>query len=337
MLEVTDDKGDLAVAELAHGSARLQFRRPWAAAIDRAIGAVIEPIAAFLVAIEIVILDAVSARLRPSDAAVTATFDKTRAIFVRDARVSLSYPSTFWGNWLSLAGQVVTFYFVARLIGPKNLGTAGHPATYFDYVAINLAFMRFQMVAIQSFQQAMRSQQMIGTLEVLLATPTSLPLMILASGLWAFVLTLAQIVFFLAVAVGLGLQLNHVNLVSAAVFLALTILAMSPIGILSAASIMTFKQEAPTTLLFGGFGALLAGVVFPVDRLPHALQLISWFIPITHSLNGIRGAVAGVTLGGLAPDAWWLAAMTVILGPLSLYAFTRAVHRAKVDGTLGDY
>ena len=39
-----------------HQAARLEFRRPWAAAIDRAIGAVTEPVAAFLVAVEIVIL-----------------------------------------------------------------------------------------------------------------------------------------------------------------------------------------------------------------------------------------------------------------------------------------
>ena len=269
---------------------------------------------------------------------MTAAFDKTRAIFVRDARIALAYPATFWGNWISIAGQVVTFYFIAKLVGgSQSFGLAGHPATYFDYVAVNLAFVRFQNVAIHSFQQAMRSQQMIGTLEVLLATPTSLPLMILSSGLWAFVLTIAQIIFFLAIAVGLGLQLAHLNVATALVFLVLTALAMSPIGVLSAASIMTFKQEAPTSLMFAGFGALLAGVIFPVDRLPHALQLVSWLIPITHSLNGIRGAVAGASLAQLAPDAIWLGVMTIALGPLSLWAFSRAVRRAKVDGTLGDY
>ncbi|HTJ28725.1 MAG TPA: TRAP transporter large permease subunit [Candidatus Limnocylindria bacterium] len=39
-------------------SARYRFRRPWAAAIDRAIGALAEPVAAFLVAVEVIILAA---------------------------------------------------------------------------------------------------------------------------------------------------------------------------------------------------------------------------------------------------------------------------------------
>jgi len=269
---------------------------------------------------------------------VLSAADKAWAIFARDARIAIAYPANFWGGWLSIVGQIVTFYFIAKLIGPsKAYGIAGHPATYFDYVAVNLAFVRFQNVSIHSFQQAMRGAQMVGTLEALLATPTSLSLLILSSGLWAFTLTILQIVFFLAIALGLGLQLNHVNPITAVAFLVLTILAMSPIGVLSAASIMTFKQEAPTAMLFGGLGALLGGVLFPVDRLPHWLQVVSWMLPITHSLNGIRGAVAGASVFELGPDALWLATLTVVLGPISLYAFSRAVRRAKEDGTLADY
>ncbi|MBC5811521.1 MAG: ABC transporter permease [Candidatus Eremiobacteraeota bacterium] len=269
---------------------------------------------------------------------MVSTFDKAGALFSRDAKIALAYPVNFWGQWLSIVGQVLTFYFIARLVGPsESYGVAGHPATYFDYVAINLAFVRLQNVAIHSFQQAMRGAQMLGTIEVLMATPTGLPLLILSSGLWAFGLTIVQIAFFLAIASGLGLQLSHLNVLSTVVFLVLTLLAMSPLGVLSAASIMIFKQEAPTSFLFGGLASLLGGVLVPIDRLPHWLQAVSWALPITHSLNGIRGAFAGATLAQLAPDAIWLTVATCVLGPLSLYAFSRAVRRAKVDGTLGDY
>src|ERR1700716_2439260 len=46
------------VAETAVEPTQLTFRRPWAAAIDRVIGAVVEPLAALLVVVEIVILSA---------------------------------------------------------------------------------------------------------------------------------------------------------------------------------------------------------------------------------------------------------------------------------------
>jgi ABC-2 type transport system permease protein len=269
---------------------------------------------------------------------VPETFAKTAAIFRNDVRVALTYPLSFWGQWISIAAQVVTFYFIARLVGPASLlGVAGHAQTYFEYVAVNMTFMRFQSVAIHGFQDAVRNAQMLGTLEVTLATPTPLSLVVVGSGLFPFAVTLVQITFMLSIAHGLGLRLDHTNLVTALTFITLTVLAVSPIGILSAASIMLFKQGAPTNLLFGGFAALLSGVFIPIDHLPPIARSLSWFVPFTHALNGIRGAVAGASVGDLWGDAVWMAVMTVVLLPLSLYVFARAVHRAKIDGTLGDY
>ena len=46
----------MASADAALDAPDLTFRRPWAAAIDRAIGAVVEPAAAFLVIVEVAIL-----------------------------------------------------------------------------------------------------------------------------------------------------------------------------------------------------------------------------------------------------------------------------------------
>jgi ABC-2 type transport system permease protein len=263
---------------------------------------------------------------------------KSWAIFVRDARIALAYPMSFCSSWISLLGAAVTFYFISKLVGPSSaFGIGGRVVPYFDYVALNLAFVRFQNVAIHSYQQAMRGAQMLGTVEAMLVTPTGLPLLVLSSGLWAFALTIAQIVFFLGAAALLGLNLSHVDVAATVAFLILTVLAMSPIGVLSAASIMTFKQEAPTALLVGGAASLLGGVLFPVSRLPSALQALSWLLPLTHSLNGLRGAVEGATFWQLRGDALWLSCLTLALLPISLYVFARAVRRAKIDGTLGDY
>ena len=269
---------------------------------------------------------------------LATNLEKIGAIFVRDARLALSYPMSFWLGWVSIAGQVLAFYFMSKLIGPsKNFGFGGHASSYFDFVVVNLAFVEFQTVAIQSFQRAIRSDQMLGTLEAVLATPTSLPLIVLSSGLWAFTLTVIEVAVYLGIASLLGLNLTHTNLGTAAAFLVLTVACMSPVGVLSAASIMTFKQLGPTNWVANGLAMLLGGVLFPVSKLPLALQYVSWMLPITHALNGIRGAVNGATLAQLAPDAMWMAGCAVVLLPVSLVAFSHAVRRAKIDGTLGHY
>ncbi|MBV8355413.1 MAG: ABC transporter permease [Candidatus Eremiobacteraeota bacterium] len=263
---------------------------------------------------------------------------KARSIFVRDVRLAYSYVLTFWTNFLGTAGQAITFYFVAKLVAPTaSFGTAGHAMSYFEYVAVNLAFMRFQSAATTSFQRAVRNDQMMGTTEALMVTPTELPLMIASAGLWPFALAAIQIVVFLAVSMPLGLHLDHVDGVSLTAFTILTVLVMSPLGILAGAGIMSFKQELPTGLLVGGLASLLGGVLFPISKLPEALQRVAWLLPITHSLNGVRGAVVGASLWQLRADAVWLLVVSLVLVPLSLYVFARAVRRTKIDGTLGDY
>lgn len=275
---------------------------------------------------------------RANVASASLALRKTGAMFARDANIALAYPLSFWGSWVSLLGQVLTFYFISKLIGTSSsFGTGGRAVPYFDYVAVNLAFVRVQSVAMYSFQTAIRGWQMLGTVEAILVTPTSLSLLILSSGLWAFVLMVLQVAFILVVSVLLGLDLSHTNVVTALAFLLLTVLATAPLGVLSAASIMSFKQEPPTPLLAGGLASLLGGVLFPVSKLPIFLQAVSWLLPITHSLNGIRGAVEGASLRSLSGDALWLAVLAVVLLPLSLVVFGRAVRRAKIDGTLAAY
>jgi ABC-2 type transport system permease protein len=276
--------------------------------------------------------------LLPIPHALRSTLRKSGAIFKRDSALALSYDWSFWASWIGIVLQVLTFYFISKLIAPSpKYGFGGRAASYFDFVAVNLAFVRFQATAIACFQTAIRDDQLAGTLEVIMATPTSLPTIILSRGLWAFTLTLMQVAVFLILAVALGVSLSHVNPWSAIVFTLLTIACMSPLGVMSAASIMTFKQSGASSFVMSGLTQLLGGVMFPIAALPLVLQYVSWALPITHALNGIRGAVHGATIAQLAPDAAWLAIAALLLLPLSLWIFARAVQTAKMDGTLGQY
>jgi ABC-2 type transport system permease protein len=266
-------------------------------------------------------------------------WSKVGAIFVRDARLAFSYPLSFWLQWVSIVVSVAGFYFISQLVPPSNrFGYHGQVGSYFEFVIVGLAFASFQTTALQSFQRSIRGDQMLGTLEAILATPTNLPLIILSASVWSFFLTALQVAFYLTVAVVVfGLDLGHANLLTIACFLALTIGCMSPLGVMGAATIMTFKQAGPTNFVVGGAAQLLSGVLFPISLLPLPLQWISAALPLTHTLSGMRGGINGATIAQLAPDVVWLAVATAVLLPASLFVFRRAVERAKVDGTLGHY
>lgn len=264
---------------------------------------------------------------------------KAAAIYKRDRRLALSYDLAFIIQWLQIFMSIFSFYFIATLVPHKGLHGLLGPIDYFPYVVVNLAFMRFQLTALQSFQTAIRGDQMLGTLEVVMATPTTLPTIVLSTGLWGFTLTFFQAAVALLTGVMLGVHL-HPNFLTLAVFVLLTIACMSPLGVMAASTIMTFKQTAPTQFIGGSVTALLGGVLFPIAKLPEWLQKVSWCLPITHSLEGIRAALLeGVPLSNpiVGYDALWLIVATAILMPLSLFVFSRSVNLARRDGTLGHY
>jgi ABC-type multidrug transport system permease subunit len=270
---------------------------------------------------------------------VTAeTFSKMAAIFVRDARCALAYPAYFHSQWISIAIEVTIAYYLSMIVKPSAaFGANGQAGSYFTYLVISFAFVTFQNNAMLSFAESVREGQTTGTLEAVLATPTSLSLIVLGTGMWSFALTLARVVFYFLLAMLFGLKLQQMNWLTAGVFVLLTVAAVSPIGVFAAAATMAFKKTGPLAFAVNSATTLFGGVYLPLAKLPLALQVVGWLLPISHALNGIRGAFYGATLWDLRAEVTWMLVLTAVLLPSSLYVFARTVHCGRRDGTLGQY
>jgi ABC-type multidrug transport system permease subunit len=269
---------------------------------------------------------------------IAVAWSKAGAIFTRDAKLALSYEAQFAMQFVGALAEVVIMALIATMIPPSSrFGFDGKVASFFSYSIVNIAFVNLQTTALMTFSKTVREGQLQGTLEALIATPTSLPLVVLSSGLWAFTLTSLTSFGMLAFALLFGLDLSHTNVATLALFLVLTVAALSPLGVLSAAATMVLKQNAPFDFALSTLSYMFAGVYLPVSLLPQPLQLIGWLLPITHALNGLRAAVAGASPLQVEGEITWLVVATAILGPLSLTVFDRAVRHARADGTLGSY
>lgn len=276
----------------------------------------------------------IAERIGPQPDGIT----KVAAFFMRDWRMSTSYSTAFWLSWVAVLVDVAVAYFIGSLVKPSaNFGYGGHIGTYFSYLVINTTFLRFQSIAVQTFSLAIRDGQTMGTLEVLLSTPTNLALIVLSSGAYAFVYQLLQTFAYVGFAMLFGLSVSGTNVPTLIVFLFLAILAISPIGVMAAAATMVFKKTGPIEFLLTSVTTLFGGIYLPIRLLPAPLQVIGTLLPITHALNGIRAALGGATLVEMRVDLAWLLGMTALLLPASLFIFAYAVKRAKIDGTLGQY
>jgi lipooligosaccharide transport system permease protein len=73
---------------------------------------------------------------------------------------------------------------------------------------------------------------------------------------------------------------------------------------------------------------LFSGVFFPVDRLPHALQVIAQFTPLFHGVALVRGmTVQPETASRLILHGAWLAAFTAVGAAIAVRTFRRALER----------
>lgn len=261
------------------------------------------------------------------------------AFLKRDFENASSYKLSLILETSGLVTSVFTFYFISRLIG--NAGAEHleiYGANYFSFVLIGMAFSAYFWNQLGIFAGTIMTGQMSGTLEIMLTTPTKIPMILVASSAYRFLHTTVITIVYLLTGSLLGVNFSLVNIPAALVVFILTMLTFSALGLMSAAFILVFKRGDPVAWFLGSMGTLLGGAMFPVTVLPMWLQKISEFIPITHALRAMRLALLqGYSISLLAKDIFVLVIFALILLPLSLSVINLAVRKAKKDGSLFKY
>ncbi|MCF6148020.1 MAG: ABC transporter permease [Candidatus Kuenenia sp.] len=267
-------------------------------------------------------------------------FEKPYAFICRDFLNQSSYKISFVMQFTGIFISVVTFFFLSELLGGvalPHLQTYG--GNYFAFVIIGVALSSYLGVAMNTLSQTIREGQMLGTLEAMLVTHTGITTIIISSSLYSFVFTSIKVALYLLLGVFLfGLDIGNANLLAAFLIFLLTIIAFSSLGILSASFVMVLKKGDPISWVISSTFGVLGGVYYPISILPGWLQKASYFLPVTHALEGMRLALLkGYSFGALSQNIIVLIVFSIIMLPGSVCAFGYAVRKAKIDGTLTQY
>jgi ABC-2 type transport system permease protein len=269
----------------------------------------------------------------------SATFflRRVRAFVARDFQLAVSYRLEFFLRILTILLVVTTFYFVSKI----SIGGVTEYSQWRDPLVAwitGLAVLNYFMTGFSSLANAIRSEQMQGTLESVLLSPISVPTVIIASSAWDFVLATFHSSLYLFFA-WLFFDVRYQgNFLLALLFLILTTLVLACIGIISASFAMVFKRGDPFGILLGSGSALFSGVFFPTQLLGAGFGTISRLLPPTYGLDGIRRVlIEGQTFSQVREPLVILLTFLVVLLPFSLWVFGRAVRRAKREGSLIQY
>ncbi len=250
------------------------------------------------------------------------------------------YRMAFVIRVLGFGLAVASLLFLSRFVGAAvNPHLAVYRGNYLGFVVIGFLGTEFQQVGVSVLAQRIRMAQVMGTLEAEVATPAP-PWMVLgAPPVYEFVVAaLRSASYLLGAKLLLGLDLSHVNWASLALAVPLIVAAFSGLGLLAAATTMLVRRLNPVAMVIGSLSFFLSGVMYPVTVLPGWLRGVGRFLPLTHALAILRGALlVGAGPGELRAPLLALLLFAGALAPVGAGMFAYALRRARADGSLSHY
>jgi ABC-2 type transport system permease protein len=265
---------------------------------------------------------------------------KLPAFVRRDVRITLSYRMAALGGLLGLAAHAIVLSFIGQLVDPSRLPTfGGSRVTYMEFVTIGIALNMVVMSLLHQVATVIRTEQMLGTLESLLSTPTKIGTIQVGSATLALLTVPFRLGLFIVVlAMVFGLHFFASGIAPAAAIMAAFLPFLWGLGLLSAGAILTFRRGVGALAVGTTMLGLASGAFFPLSLLPHWLQTVANANPLAIAIHGLRETLIGGTgWTSTGADLLELIPLSVVAMAAGVIAFRLALARERRNGTLGLY
>jgi ABC-2 type transport system permease protein len=265
---------------------------------------------------------------------------KLGAFVRRDFLVALSYRTSFVTSMLGLFSAAALFYFVGRIVDPASIPEIeGQRVSYVEFAVVGMALAGFVQFGLDRVAAIVRTEQMMGTLESLLATPTAPTTVQVGSVLFDLLFIPVRLAILLTVlSLAFGLHLDAGGIPAALVILVAFLPFVWGLGVAAAAITLTFRRGGGIVGFFALGLTMVSGAYFPVDVLPGWLQPVATASPVAIAVDALRRVLlAGAGWSGVGSDLVILAPLSVASLAVGMTAFRLALRRERRLGTLGAY
>jgi ABC-2 type transport system permease protein len=236
----------------------------------------------------------------------------------------------------SFVVSIVPIYFIAGAIEPlMGSSIAGETEHYFAFIVLGLFTQSFSIIAMTSLSGAITRSIGNGHLEALLATPIRMPALLFGLISYELLWTIARSILFVCAALVLGMRIAPAGIPTALLIFALLIAAHVPIGLLSVAAVLVFRNPTPIPRLLIAASAFLGGIYYPTHVVPSWLKYVSEVLPMTYGLRAFRGTLlSGAPLSSVTSDFLVLVGFVAVLMPLGIVALHLSLRYARASGSL---
>ncbi|MHA1617014.1 MAG: ABC transporter permease [Candidatus Njordarchaeales archaeon] len=267
---------------------------------------------------------------------------KVYMAFLRRAKIRLNYKTWMLFDFATTMFNVFTYFLLSFIILPQQVAKAGYGYSYFTFAVIGLAASHYITAGLRSLALTIRLEQFYGTIESILSTPTDFIVLFLGDLLYYVIYSSVFLVMILPLGIFLGAQIviNIYTIITLLILILLLVLSNLPIGILSAAMVLKFKQGDPIGWALTWINQLFGGTFFPITLLPTGLRILSYGLPLTYALDAIRYSLvwgASLTHPRILNDVLAMIVYTIIGYPIAIKVFRMVYKGALKEGKLGIY
>ncbi|HEY0972080.1 MAG TPA: ABC transporter permease, partial [Gemmatimonadales bacterium] len=243
---------------------------------------------------------------------------RVMALVRQDVLTRGSYRVQLLSSFVSLFGLLLPVYFVTEALDPvMEASIASQGGHFFTFTLVGMIVMRYCYSLVNSLPGAFSSAIRTGTLEVMFATPTPLPLLVAGMVGFPLLWTTVEATVLLGAGGVLGVQVIPGRALLGLAILALILLAYLSFAIVGVALVLAFRTTGPLLGAVLMATNLLGGVYYPTEVIPSWIQKVSAVLPMTYGLRALRQAVLeGLPVPELLPDIAILCGFLIVLLPL---------------------
>ena len=181
------------------------------------------------------------------------------------------------------------------------------------YFALGNALQLTANAGIFGVIATVANERQYGTLPILLASPANRLVTFLSRAIVNVIDGIATVAVGLAIAVLLfGLDLHRADFVLLAVCVLIISVTTAGLGLMFGSIGLVMRDAIIIANVVYYLLLILCGINFPVSRLPAAVQLVSYSLPLTRGVQAAREAAAGASFD----QVWGLLAGELLVGVL---------------------
>lgn len=260
--------------------------------------------------------------------------------FIKDFKIYLRYPSWILGDLVSTPLWFLFFALPVTLFIPAAASVTGGSSFDIRYFFWGWVFLAFFSSSMWAIGHTLRNEQLSGTLEQLLLTPTSRLAILTGRNVRTIFFDSATAIYFAVLFTWFtDLPVQIVNPAGFALSFLASLIMFMGFGMIYAALVLGLKTPEALTNIMQFAVIVIAGVFFPVTLLPKPLLYVSLAVPFTYAMDMIKWSA--MDLPTIIPDPMiemvLLYSLSFACLALGIFFFRRIEKVGRRKGSLGIY